>query len=162
VLGFEHQIGPRFAASVNYVYRKYDQYQWNGQPINNLVAPLIGVSTTGSDFYQTSFTPAAADCPATQDARCPTVTYFAPNFGRPVPSIEPTLPFHRTSNGVELTATKRMSQRWLLDTSFSYNSAVQHYEPGSYQDPTNVALRDGNQYDYLTGGSGLGNVYVNA
>ncbi len=30
------------------------------------------------------------------------------------------------------------------------------------EDPTNRAVRDGNQYDYLTSGSGIGNVYVNA
>src|SRR5262249_51970627 len=30
------------------------------------------------------------------------------------------------------------------------------------EDPTNRTMRDGYQYDYATGGSGLGNVYVNA
>jgi len=49
-----------------------------------------------------------------------------------------------------------------LDASFTYNTAVQHYEAGSFQDPTNISLRDGYQYDYATSGSGLGNVYVNS
>ncbi len=30
------------------------------------------------------------------------------------------------------------------------------------EDPTNRGIRDGFQYDYLTGGSGIGNVFVNA
>src|SRR5262249_53978791 len=30
------------------------------------------------------------------------------------------------------------------------------------EDPTNRAQRNGNQYDFLTSGSGIGNVYVNA
>src|SRR6185436_859090 len=37
-----------------------------------------------------------------------------------------------------------------------------HYgSTNAYQDPTNIDKREGFQYDYLTGGSGLGNVYVN-
>jgi hypothetical protein len=56
-----------------------------------------------------------------------------------------------------------MSNHWLMNTSFAYNSAIQNYDnSGSYQDPTNIALRNGYQYDYATSGSGLGNVYVNA
>jgi hypothetical protein len=37
-----------------------------------------------------------------------------------------------------------------------------NYGIGSYQDPTNIAARSGYQYDYLTSGSGVGNVYINA
>jgi hypothetical protein len=33
---------------------------------------------------------------------------------------------------------------------------------GFAEDPTNRDTRNGYQYDYLTGGSGLGNVYINA
>jgi hypothetical protein len=158
IVGFERQIGGRFAASVNYIYRKYSDLKFNDP--NSL--PLIGVSNTGSDYSAVAYTPTASACPAAQNARCPEVTYYVPNFFLPAPTNLTNWPFHRTFNGVELTATKRMSQRWLMDASFSYNSSVQHYESGSFQDPTNIALRDGNQYDYLTSGSGLGNVYVNA
>jgi hypothetical protein len=155
IVGLEHQIGNRFAASVNYIYRNYDNFLYG-------TSPVIGVSNSGSDYYQTTYTAPASACPAAQDARCPTVTYYSPNFVLPTPSILSNQPFHRTFNGVEVTGSKRMSQRWLMDASFSYNSAVQHYEANSFQDPTNIALRDGYQYDYLTAGSGLGNVYVNA
>jgi hypothetical protein len=76
-----------------------------------------------------------------------------------------------------VTGRKRMSNHWLLNTSFSYNSAVYNYNdfPGSHnmssgtaasvplsEDPTNRVNRDGHQYDYLTSGSGIGNVFVNA
>jgi len=49
-----------------------------------------------------------------------------------------------------------------MNASYTWNSTIQNFEHGSYQDPTNVSLQDGYQYDYLTSGSGLGNVYVNA
>ena len=55
-----------------------------------------------------------------------------------------------------------MANRWLMDGSFSYNDAIVHYPVGSYTDPTNILQRNGYQYDYLTSGSGLGNVYINS
>jgi hypothetical protein len=70
-----------------------------------------------------------------------------------------------------------MSNHWLMNTSFSFNSTVFNYNefPGSNnmssgtagtmpltEDPTNRAVRNGNQYDYLTSGSGIGNVFINA
>jgi hypothetical protein len=85
--------------------------------------------------------------------------------------------YNRTYNGFEVTGRKRMSNHWLMNTSFSFNSAVYNYNefPGGNnqtsgtsgstpltEDPTNRAARNGGQYDYLTSGSGIGNVYVNA
>ena len=70
-----------------------------------------------------------------------------------------------------------MSNHWLMNTSFAYNSTDRELrrrspagEPASgttgtipfSEDPTNRGVRDGCQYDYLTAGSGIGNVYVNA
>ena len=85
--------------------------------------------------------------------------------------------YSRDFNGFEITGRKRMSNRWQMNTSFAFNSIVYNYGdfPGSNnmssstattnplsEDPTNRAVRDGNQYDYLTSGSDIGNVYVNA
>jgi hypothetical protein len=60
-----------------------------------------------------------------------------------------------------------------MNTSFAYNSTIVNFGsfPGSQpstasatisEDPSNRDMRDGYQYDYLTSGSGIGNVYVNA
>ena len=65
-------------------------------------------------------------------------------------------------NGLELTGRKRLSNHWLMNTSYSYNSTIVNYGPGSFTDPTNIAQRNGFQYDYATSGSGIGNVYINA
>ena len=76
-------------------------------------------------------------------------------------------------NGFELIARKRMADNWMMNSSFSYNSTKVNYGefPGSQpstaaaaitEDPTNREQRNGYQYDYLTAGSGIGNVYVNA
>ena len=136
------------------IWRRYSGITW---------FPLIGVSQTGSDYSAVNYTAPVASCPAAQNARCPQVTYYTPNFFLPSANVETNQAFNRSYNGVEVTARKRMANHWLMNTSFGYNSAIQNYDSsGSYQDPTNIANRNGYQYDYLTSGSGLGNVYVNA
>jgi hypothetical protein len=140
----------------------------------------VGIVT--ADWVPTTFTPAASACPGadnrTAAATCPTVTYYVPSFQQPTVQFETNVPgYARTFNGVEITARKRMSNRWLMNSSFAYNSTVVNFGefPGAAnqasgtsgtipisEDPTNRAVREGGQYDYLTSGSGLGNVYVNA
>ncbi len=157
IVGFDRQIGSRFAVSVNYIYRRYNNLQW---PANQ---PLVGVATDGSDYTAVSYNAPASTCLASQSARCPTVTYYTPNFFLPAVSVLTNRPFHRSFNGVEIAGTKRMSSHWLLNASYTWNSTIQNYENGSIQDPTNILnAQNGYQYDYLTAGSGLGNVYVNA
>jgi hypothetical protein len=70
-----------------------------------------------------------------------------------------------------------MANRWMMNTSVSYNSTKVHFGdfPGAAnqssgtsgtipisEDPTNRIVREGGQYDYLTSGSGIANIYVNA
>jgi hypothetical protein len=106
------------------------------------------------------------------------VTYYEPTVQQPTVINETIIPgYNRVFNGLELTGRKRMSHGWMLNTSFSYNSTDVHFGsfPGAAnqtsgtsgtipvsEDPTNRAQREGGQYDYLTSGSGIGNVYVNA
>jgi Carboxypeptidase regulatory-like domain/TonB-dependent Receptor Plug Domain len=158
IVGLDHEIGLGFAAGVNYIWRRYSGFQ---------VADTVGL--TPADWVALNFTPTAASCPA--GARCPTVTYYQPTFQVPTTSNLTNATsdqYNRTFNGVELTARKRMSHHWLMNTSFAYNSTiVNNGDPGVFanaifEDPTNRTTRDGFQYDYLTAGSGLGNTYVNA
>ena len=152
IAGVDHQVGKGFAVGVNYIWRKYDDLNWT---------PANGIATDGSSYHQVTAT--AADygpCPA--GANCPTITYFVPdvNIGSVTTLTNQNL--WRDFNGIEASATKRMANHWMLNTSYTYNSTLVHYgTTNAYQDPTNITLRDGFQYDYLTTGSGLGNVYVN-
>jgi len=152
IVGVDHELGRGLAAGVNYIWRKYDQFSWT---------PADGVPTDGSAYAQTTFTPDPSTCPA--GASCPTVTYFTPtvNIGSVTTLMNQN--YWRDFNGVELTARKRMSNHWMMNSSFTYNSTLVHYgQTNAFQDPTNISLREGFQYDYLTSGSGLGNVYINS
>jgi hypothetical protein len=160
IAGFDHEIAPGFAAGASYIWRRYGGFQFTD---------VLGLQS--SDYTAVQYTPAAATCPSAQAARCPTVTYYQPLFQLPtITNLTnfTTDQFNRTFNGVELTARKRLSHHWLMNTSFAYNSTIVNNGFSGAQnntvseDPTNLAARNGYQYDPLTAGSGLGNVYVNA
>jgi hypothetical protein len=159
IVGVDREIGKGFAAGVSYIWRKYDQFNWTPAFVSGDNSTLI--PTDGSAYAQTTYTPPAADCPA--GARCPTVTYFTPSLNVGSVTVLTNQNFWRDFNGIEASARKRMSNHWMMNTSVTYNSTVVHYgATNAYQDPTNISNREGYQYDYLTAGSGLGNVYVNA
>jgi len=172
IVGLDREIGAGFAVGANYIWRRYTNLLWNDR--NGI---------TSADWSPQTYTPPAASCPGaanrTAAATCPTVTYYVPNFQQPTVITLSNIPdFNRSYNGVELTGRKRMANRWLMNTSFAYNSTVVNYNsfPSSVnnqatgttgtvttsEDPTNLTTRNGGQYDYLTSGSGVGNVYVNA
>jgi Carboxypeptidase regulatory-like domain/TonB-dependent Receptor Plug Domain len=166
IIGVDREIGAGFAVGANYVWRRYSNF---------LFTDTIGLEP--ADYVKTTFTPAAGTCPGDDGNRisaatCPTVTMYVPAFQTPSPSILTNFTsdqYNRTFNGFELSARKRMSHHWLMNTSFSYNSTIVHNGyAGAFannatfqEDPTNVANRDGFQYDYQSAGSGLGNVFVN-
>ncbi len=61
----------------------------------------------------------------------------------------------------QVVFTKRLSNRWMLDASFTYSDWKSHYE-GDYYDPTNVEYYDGGVVAPGSGGSGLSGIYVNS
>ena len=109
---------------------------------------------TSADWVATTFTPAASACPGADGTRisaanCPTVTYFQPTFQQPsVVTLTNVPDFNRQFNGFELMARKRMADKWMMNSSFSFNSTTVNYGsfPGSQpstaaaaitEDPTN-------------------------
>ena len=174
IVGLDHEIGAGFAVGANYIWRRYSNFQF-----------IDTVGLEPSDYTVATFTPAAGTCPSADGQRisaanCPSVQYYVPTFQVPAISKETTFSadqYNRVYNGIELTGRKRMSNHWLMNTSFAYNSTVVNMNGwagdsanglptsnlgGFAEDPTNRSDRNGYQYDYLTAGSGLGNVYINA
>jgi hypothetical protein len=169
IAGVDHQLGSGFAVGANYIWRRYTNIQWNDRQ-----------GITSADWVADTFTPAASSCPSADGNRisagnCQAVTFYRPAFQQPTIIQLTNIPggYNRQFNGFELNARKRMSHHWMMDSSFAYNDTKVNFGsfPGSQpsvaaaavtEDPTNRDKRDGFQYDYLTAGSGLGNVYVNS
>lgn len=148
IVGGSREIGSGFAVDVNYIWRRYDNF--NSSFTNGL---------TSADYVASQYVPTCT----VAGARCETVTAYYPRF-QPgaVSTLKNTPNFTRSYNGFEVVGRKRMSNRWMMNTSFAYNSIIQHYGDGSYLNPNNIDKRNGYQYDYATSGSGIGNVFVNA
>jgi hypothetical protein len=168
IVGVDREVGKGFAVGANYIWRRYTNFTWSDRQ-----------GITSADWVASSFTPAGATCPGADGTRisaanCPAVTFFTPSFQQPTVVLLTNIPdFNRAFNGFELMARKRMADHWMLNSSFSFNSTKVNFGgfPGSQpstaaatitEDPTNRDQRDGFQYDYLTTGSGIGNIYVNA
>jgi hypothetical protein len=170
ILGLDHELGAGFAVGANYIWRRYTNFQFTD---------ITGLNP--SDYTATTFTPTGSSCPGADGNRigaatCPTVTYFVPAFQVPTTSVLTNFTpdqYNRVFNGVEVSARKRMSHHWLMNTSYAYNSTIVNNGFGGaftqsagtsapQEDPTNLATRNGQQYDYLTSGSGLGNVFINS
>jgi carboxypeptidase family protein/TonB-dependent receptor-like protein len=151
IVGVDRQIGAGFAVGGNFIYRNYANFSWS---------QTNGVATNGSSYTAVQYTAPASTCPA--GATCPTLTYYQPiaQLGT-ISRLENREGYSRSYNGVEVTGRKRLANRWLMNTSFSYNDSRVHYN-GTYEDPTNITMRDGFQYDYQSTTSGIANVYVNA
>jgi hypothetical protein len=167
ILGLDREVGAGFAVGASYIWRKYSDFQFNDRP---------GLTT--ADYAAVNFTPTG--CPSADNrvsaGDCAPVTYYQPGFQLPtIINLTNAGGFNRTYHGVELTGRKRLANHWLMNTSFAYNSTIVNFSDftGSIlatsstsatliEDPTNRLNRDGQQYDYPTSGSGIGNVWVNS
>ena len=151
LVSFDKQIGTKFAVSASYIWRKYSNFAWSDT-----------LNWSSANYEQKSFTPAASACPA--GARCETVSYYQPTSQIPTGYVYTNRPdYSRGYQGFEITARKRMANRWSANISYSYNDAPVHYDsPASYEDPTNVENLNGGQYAPESTSSGIGNVFVNA
>jgi hypothetical protein len=168
IVGIDREVGKGFAVGANYIWRRYGNFAWNDRQ-----------GITSADWIADTFVPDASACPTADGTRisagnCQSVPFFRPSFQQPTVITLSNIPdFNRNFNGFEVMARKRMADHWMLNGSFSFNSTTVNY--GDFQgsqpstasaaiteDPTNREQRNGFQYDYLTSGSGIGNVYVNA
>jgi hypothetical protein len=152
VLAFDKQIGNTFAFGVAGIYRKYNGFRWNDR-----------TNWSTANYVERSFTPPAASCPAAQNAQCPTVAYFEPTSAVPAAYVYTMQPgYSRDYKGVELTFRKRVAKTFFMNGSVTLQDGKEFFGPGSFEDPSNIANRDGAQYAPESAGSGQGNVFQNA
>ena len=138
VVGIQHELVPNLAIGVDYIYRKYDR----------------GLAT-----YTVGYQPGAPGYPLSQIYRGP-LTYTDPVSGnageyyvvaqgamRPsgVGSITMTNPNYQVYNGVDITVTKRYSNKWQLNGALTIQNNPQYVPEGSADlvNPTGGVYRNG-------------------
>ena len=164
VAGLDRELRANLAVQVNYTYTKTTNLLGNA---TFSVTPRVGVSI--SDY-----------------AAGPTLTGLLPDgssYGIPTFIANQAKVtaggsgflltnwngYYTDYHGLEISAVKRLSNRWMGRVGVSFNNAREHYAPEAMYDtngnPTRTVtepLVDGGQFAPQSTGNGSGNVYVNA
>jgi hypothetical protein len=161
LVGMDHELMPNFAVSASFTWRNMTRQRWR---------PLIGV--TSANYRQTG---------SLTGNEPETGAYNVPFYAVDPAAIEDTAGgreavnregYHQRYYGFEISATKRMSNRWMARLGFSTNNHTEHFTDRSLsvQDPTVTPspgtnntggpLLDGGPVVFQTGGSGKSQIYL--
>ena len=137
ILGFERELLSDFSVGVNYSYRKYTDFletrpeKHQGQGDFYTSADYVQAGTAGGSTF--------VDPATGKTITTATAPYYLLKAGVPVPQyyvVRNRPDYSQTFNGLELTATKRLSNKWMFRGNISYNDWKQHSGSNSYWDPT--------------------------
>ncbi len=173
VLGIDHELAANFAVGAAYTWRKGTDWDYT---------PRLGGDCTDPS------NPTAATCRIIQGGEyLPNATDSANGFGGTALAPDPVLVaaghggrirtnrpgYHTIFNGFELTATKRLKDRWMGRLAFSLNDWTEHWADGAVPTSANVnntagnptrmetdPLEDGGPFSVLSGGSGKASFYT--
>jgi len=163
ILGFEHELMSDLSIGANATYRKLDNF------VGFRVEKHAGAGDyiTSADYSLLRNVSGSDPTTGLSWSNIPVYTLgFQPTF-----FVVTNLPdYHQTYQGLELTATKRMSNRWMLRGNVSFNDWKQHVGADTYADPTRVRNGFGcstcNNSEVVQGsgtGSGAkGGVFINS
>jgi hypothetical protein len=157
-LGLDRELMPNFGVSGTFTWRNFTNFNWRNNGL------------TGEDYVQIG---------AFEGSDPPTGSYSVPVFGVPVAQ----LPANRAATiyrsrdgysqrywGIELAATKRLSNRWMARVGFSTNDHREYFDGlGAMGDPTPSATlsmnngtgpnKDGGEVMRQSTGSGKSGIY---
>jgi hypothetical protein len=164
VAGLERELRANLAVAVNYTYTRTTDLLGNA---TGSVTPRVGVALTdytvgttltgtlpdGSAYSVPTFVPIQAKVTAGGGG------FLLTNWNG----------YYTDYHGLEFSAVKRLSNRWMGRVGVSLNNAREHYAPSAMYDtngnPTPTLtepLVDGGQFAPQSSGSGSGNIYINA
>jgi hypothetical protein len=156
LFGVEHELIRNFALAANVTWRRYDGFNWLDYP-----------GVTGADFTQAGVFAGVAPGVGTYD-----VPYYHVNesalpadFGQ---LYETRTDYYQRYLGFEISATKRMADRWMMRLGFSTNEHREYLKgPGASEDPTPVFTTtdaypnvDGGAVMTPSTGSGKSSIYM--
>jgi hypothetical protein len=165
IAGVDHELIPNLALQVNYSYTR----------TSNLFGNFTGSITPRVNVTLADYAPGTGFSGTLPDGQPYDVPTWIPNAAKVAAGgsgfILKNIPDYYTDfNGIEVGIIKRLSNRWMGRAAFSWNNAREHFTSANGMYDTNgnptptVAepLKDGGQFTPQSGGSGGGNVYINA
>jgi len=133
LLGAEREIFTDFSLSATFTIRRNHQIIWgapydkeSGRVISNddFVGPITGSLTYEGTTYDYEYWTLSERRPAG------TLYYNYPDY-------------HFNYTGFEIAAVKRLSHKWMMNASFTYQIFTENYGENGYVDPTNISTLDG-------------------
>lgn len=159
IIGMEHELVPAFAVGLSYSHRLRDNFTWD----------RFEKTKNGNDFYTSAdfrlaTNPATGTLPNGESYSLP---YYQLRAGvpRPLYYITQNRPdYTQTYDGVELTATKRMSNNWMLRGNVTWSDWKQQVGADGIVDPTPFLEGDSCTVcdDAAVASSGGADGYINA
>ena len=145
VVSLDREMMTDFGVGVSYIWRRYSDMQ----------------DTYRNGVVSSSYVPVSFSRPCGSSA-CDQATYSGVYYQRatalPTASTLRNYDYYRNYHGVELTARKRFSHRWLMNGSFTFNRTrffypdVNDFSAGTTTgDPTNYDLVNGRDSSGLNG-----------
>jgi hypothetical protein len=166
VAGIDRELFPNFAVSVSYTRRTLDRFTYRPRigmtPADYIAqAPTTGTLPDGTTYSVITYIPNQT-------------LVNAGNNGRFLTNADD---YHQLYNGIEFSAVKRLSNKWMFRFGGSYNDHTEHFDGTPYVvdedgtagiavgNPTPLDVdpaRDGGQVGARAAGSGTGDVFINA
>ncbi|HXH38180.1 MAG TPA: carboxypeptidase regulatory-like domain-containing protein [Thermoanaerobaculia bacterium] len=169
ILGFDRELMSDFSVGMNFTYRHYTdlvgtRYEKTQGAGNYYTRADWVVSTTHPTAGGTFTEPASAGGNVIVLPKVP-VYVIAPGVPAPLFAVITNLPgYTQRYEGVELTATKRMSHKWMFRANASWNSYTEQCSAEAFPNPTPyLGNCPGGQVVTRSAGSGaFGNVFINS
>jgi hypothetical protein len=164
VAGLDRELRSNLAVAVNYTYTRTTNLLGNA---TYQVTPRVGMSLS-------DYAPGPTLTGVLPDGTTYSVPTFIPNQAKVTAGGSGFLlsnwnGYYTDYHGIELSALKRLSNRWMGRVGITLNNAREHYAPEAMYDtngnPTRTItepLVDGGQFAPQSTGNSVGNVYMNA
>ena len=172
LVGFERELLTDFSIGLNATYRKYNDITGNRaektQGAGNFYtsADWVPLVKNGNQvFAGGTFTQSASNGGNTVTTPKVPVYVIKPGVSAPAFFVTTNLPgFTREYKGLEVTATKRLSHKWMLRANASWNDWTESCSSESFPNPTPyIGNCPGGQVTVRSAGSGaFGNVFINS
>jgi len=173
----EREIVQDFGASLSYSWRKYGNYNWDLKYYPDEFFPALvaagyhNYKREQKDYILAGNIPSTLTNPATGDTFDPKEAAGKPWYvlNNDLPNQTSSDYYYRTAMdtgryqiywGWDVVLNKRLSHKWMLNASFTYQMQRNYYGSKGYNDPTGMWAYEGKIYGIGLGGSS-GKITVN-
>lgn len=141
ILGVEREIFADFSLRADFILRRYHRFNWE----------LYYDKESEIKETQSDYTGPIAGSLA-YDGKTYNYEFWTLNEYRATGLYTENQPdHHRNYTSFEISAVKRLSRRWMMNASFTYQIHTVYYGENGYMDPTNLDKQDGRRAPYDTG-----------